>query len=221
MIGKRFMVTNLPNEREIAQWVLETATHTYRVEYFLQQLRIGSEDPDRPHDIVHAYNKFDWEAIKGFALQYRTDGRTIYEQQIIASLEHHRNQYHHQKWNQSHPNATEDALKLGAVDAVCSLLEPREYQGGTHTYEQIKEIARENPIRKISWMNYAISEMQKIRQPNLVEITSFSKIPKKGIMPETYEVIMDRVHETLCQLERNYGYNFFKNSESYIREVLK
>lgn len=214
------MVIGLPNEKEITQWVLETATHTYNAEYFLQTLQVGTDDPDRPHDIVNKYNKFDWEAIKGFALQYRKD-RKVYEQQIMASLEHHRNQHHHQKWNQFYPNASRGDMELGAVDAVCSLLEPREYQGGTHTYEQIKAIARENPIHKISWMNYAISEMQKIRQPNLVEITSFSKIPKEGITPETHDIIICKMHETLRQLELDRGYNFFKNSESYIREVLK
>ncbi len=196
------MVTDLPNEKEIVQWVLETATHSYHVEYFLQKLNVGTDDPDRPHDIVNKYNKFDWEAIKGFALQYRKD-RKIHERQIMASLKHHRNQYHHQKWNQSLPNATEDALKLGAVDAVCSLLEPREYQGGAHTYEQIEKIANENPAHKIGWMKYVISEMRQIGQPYLAKIVSFSKIPKEGITSETHEMIIGRIYETLRLLERN------------------
>lgn len=215
------MVIGLPNEKEIAQWILETATHSYQVEYFLQKLQVGTDDPDRPHDIVNKYNKFDWEAIKGFSLQHRRDGRTVYHQQIMDSLNYHRNQYHHKKWNQFYPNASQGDMELGAVDAICSLLEPRGYQGGAHTYEQIKVIARENPIHKIGWMNYAISEMQKIRQPYLAEITSFSKIPTEGINPETHDIIITRVHETLHQLELDHGYNFFKNSESYIREVLK
>ncbi len=215
------MVTDLPNEKEIAQWVLETATHTYNAEYFLQTLQLGTDDPDRPHDIVNPYNKFDWEAIKGFPLQYRQNGGKIYRQQIMDSLNYHRNQHHHQKWNRPYPNASKSDMELGAVDAVCSLLEPREYQDGVHTYEQIKVIARENPAHKRSWMNYAISEMQKIRQPNLVEITSFSKIPKEGITPETRDIIISRMYETLRQLELDHGYNFFKNSERYIRTVLK
>ena len=211
----------LPNEVEILKWILHTDIHAYHVEYSLQKLQFGSEDPDRPHDIVHAYNKFDWEAVKGFAMQFRENGRKLYHQQIMASREHHRKQYHHQKWNQSYPNATKDALELGAVDAVCSLLEPREYQGGAHTYEQIEKIADENPAHKVAWMKYAISEMKKINQPNLAEITSFSKIPKEGIASETYDIIISRAHETLHQLELDHGYNFYNNSESYIREVLK
>ncbi len=211
----------LPDEIEILKWILHTDTHAYHIEYFLQKLQFGSEDPDRPHDIVHPYNKFEWEAVKGFALQYRKDGRKLYDKQIKASREHHRNQYHHQKWNQFCPNATEDALELGAVDAVCSLLEQREYQGGSHTYAQIEEIASKNSGQWKAWMKHAISEMKRIKQPNLAEITAFSKIPKEGITPQTYDVIIGRAHETLHQLEQDHGYNFYKNSESYIREILK
>jgi len=210
-----------PNETEVLKWVLHTATHAYHIEYFLQKLRIGSEDPDRPHDIVHQGSKFDWEAVRGFALQFRTDGKERYLPQIMAAREYHRQQYHHQKWNQHYPNATPDALELGAVDAVCSLLEPREYQGGSHTYEQIGEIADKNPIHKVAWMKYAISEMKRIKQPNLTEITSFSKIPKEGITPQTHDIILGRVHQTLHQLETDHDYNFYENSEKYIREALK
>ena len=211
----------LPNETEILKWVLHTATHAYHIEYFLQKLQIGSEDPDRPHDIVHQGSKFDWEAVRGFALQFRTDGKEWYLPQIMAAREYHRQQYHHQQWNQHYPNATPDALELGAVDAVCSLLEPREYQGGSHTYEQIGEIADKNPIHKVAWMKYAISEMKRIKQPNLTEITSFSKIPKEGITPQTHDIILGRVHQTLHQLETDHDYNFYENSEKYIREALK
>jgi len=211
----------LPNETEIIKWILHTATHAYHIEFFLQRLQVGTEDPDRPHDIIHQGSKFDWEVVKGFALQFRKDGNNTYKAEILASRTYHRQQYHHQKWNQFYPDATPDALELGAVDAVCSLLEPREYQGGSHTYEQIEKIADENPVHKVAWMKYAISEMKLIKQPNLKEITAFSKIPKEGITPQTYDIIQSRTHETLHRLEQDHGYNFYKNSERYIREVLK
>ena len=200
----------LPNETEILQWVLHTATHAYHIEYFLQKLQVGSEDPDRPHDIVHKGSKFDWEAVRGFALQFRAEGRKLHSHEIMAALEYHRQQYHHQKWNQCYPGATPDALELGAVDAVCSLLEHREYQGGAHTYEQIEVIANRNNIHKVAWMKYAVSEMRRIEQPNLAEITSFSKIPREGISSETHDIIMQRIYETLTSLSVNHGYNFRK-----------
>ncbi len=198
----------VPNETEVFKWILHTATHAYHIEYFLQRLQFGSEDPDRPHDIVHPYNKLEWEAVKGFALQYRKDGRKLHHKEIMSSREHHRKQYHHQKWNQSYPNATPDALEFGAVDAVCSLLEDRGYHEGPYTYDQIEEIASKNPFHKVAWMKYAISEMKRIKQPNLAEITSFSKIPREGITPETHDIIITRVRETLRQLEKERGYNF-------------
>lgn len=211
----------LPNETEILKWILHTATHAYHIEYFLQRLQIGSEDPDRPHDIVHKGSKFDWEAVKGFALQFRKDGRKLYHPEIMASREYHRQQYHHQKWNQFYPNATPDALELGAVDAVCSLREDRGYHEGPYTYKQIEKIANENPIHKVAWMKYAISEMKKIKQPNLAEITCFSKIPKEGITSQTHDIIIGRAHETLHDLEQKLDYTFYKNSERIIKDILK
>ena len=214
----------LPNETEILQWILETATHTYHIEYFLQKLQVGSEDPDRPHDIVHAYNKLDWEAIKGFALQYRENGDELYKKEIMASRAYHRKQYHHQMWKCLSPNVSADARKLSAVDAICSMLEPlesRKYQGGAHSYPEIKMIIAESAEHQIPWMEEALAEMERIKQPNLLEITSFSKIPKEGITPQTYDIIIGRAHETLRQLEHDHGYNFYKNSESIIRNILK
>ena len=115
-----------PTEREIGQWIVHTAAHAYHIEYFLQRLQIGSEDPDRPHDLMHTGNKFEWPAIKGLALQFRENGNLDFHQQVMASREYHRQQFHHRMWNQYYPNATEDAMKLGAVEAICLLLEPRE-----------------------------------------------------------------------------------------------
>ena len=211
----------LPNETEILKWILHTAIHAYHIEYFLQRLQIGSEDPDRPHDIVHQGSKFDWGAVEGFALQFREDGKRLYHSQIMAAREYHRQQYHHQIWNKDSLDASPDALKLGAVDAVCSLLEPREYQGGVHTYREIEEIASKGSIHKVDWMRYAILEMSKIKQPNLAKIVAFSKIPRNGIAPQTHDIILDRVHETLRQLEKDHGYHFYQSSERYIKEALR
>lgn len=198
----------IPTEREILKWFLHTAVHTYHIEYYLQQFQIGSEDPDRPHDIVHDGNKFEWEAVKGLALQFKENETEDFSEEIKRSLEFHRQQYHHQKWNQYYPNATEDAMRVGAVDTVCSLLEPRTYQGGCHTFDQIRRRASKNPIHKIAWMKLAVVEMEHITKPNLDEITSFSKIPKEGISAETHDTILDRVYEGLKVLEKDWGYKF-------------
>ncbi|HLD00470.1 MAG TPA: hypothetical protein VJC39_01885 [Candidatus Nanoarchaeia archaeon] len=202
------MESTRPTEPEILKWLLHTAVHAFHIEYYLQRLQVGSEDPDRPHDIVHSGNKFEWPAVEGFALQFRKGGSQLHTDKIMASREFHRQQYHHQKWGQYYPNASEDAMKLGAVDTVCSLLEPRGYQGGCHTFEQILEIASRNPIHKIAWIKLAVREMERIKKPNLELITDFSQIPRQGITAETYDTIMGRINETLTMLKTDQGYKF-------------
>lgn len=202
----------LPNETEIVKWVLGTAVHAYHIEWFLERLQVGSEDPDRPHDIVNPYNKFEWEAVKGFALQYRENGNQLFHDQIMASRAYHRHQYHHQMWGLSIPTVSEDARKLSAVDAVCSMLEPRGYQQGVHSWTEIKKkINPDNSApHQIPWMGYAYEEMKKLdaERPNLAEMTTFSRIPKIGISRLTYDTIIGRVRETLAQFEKDHGYKF-------------
>ncbi len=212
----------LPNETEVLKWILETATHAYHIEFYLQRLKVGAEDPDRPHDIVHAFNKFDWEAVKGFALQYRKDGDALFHDQIMTSRAYHRNQYHHQMWRSPSQNISQDARKLSAVDAVCSMLENRGYQQGIHTWTEIEGcINKKSAPHQIPWMECAYAEMKKIQKLDLTQITAFSKIPQEGITPETYDTILGRIHETLHLLENDHGYHFYNNSESIIRTILK
>ena len=197
-----------PTEQEIMQWIVHTAAHSYHIEYFLQKLQIGAEDPDRPHDLVHAGNKFEWPAVRGLALQFRKNGSSDFQQQIVESLKYHRQQFHHQMWNQYCPSATEDALKLGAVDAICSLLEPREYQGGCHSWKEISKIIGDNPPSKVGWLRWMYSEMKQIGGPAIKGITKLSEIPKQGITAETHDAILGRAHGALNELELRQGYRF-------------
>ena len=197
-----------PTEQEIMQWIVHTAAHSYHIEYFLQKLQIGAEDPDRPHDLVHAGNKFEWPAVKGLALQFRKNGHNDFYPQIMASREYHRQQFHHRMWNQYYPSATEDAMKMGAVDAICSLLEPREYQGGCHSWKEISQIISGDPIHKIGWLRWMCSEMKQIGEPAIKGITKLSEIPRQGIAAETYDIVLGRADETLKELEQTQGYRF-------------
>lgn len=146
--------------------------------------------------------------MRGLALRFREGAKEVFHQEHQESLNFHRQQYHHQKWNQYYPHATEDAMRLGAVDAVCSLLEPREYQGGVHTFDEILKIAESNPIHKIAWLKLAVIEMRLIERPNLEEIKNFSKIPRQGISTETHDTILERIYEGLCTLEKEQEYRF-------------
>ena len=177
------------------------------IEYFLNELDLGQADPERPHDLVGPGNKFMWEVIKGFALQYR-DPKVDFQEHIMPALELHRQQYHHRKWNNPDPEdeikpilgATRADMLVGAVDAVCSLLENRQYQGGTHDYDGVIKVAISNPPHKTPFMLEVIPKMRVLEQPKLELITNLTQFPNIGIPDQLYEVIQDRMSQTLEML---------------------
>ncbi len=191
-----------PTTEEVRQWVTDTVRHAYHIEYFLQRLQIGTQDKQRPHDIVGVGNKLEWEAIKGFALQYR--GPHMFQDHVLPSLEFHRQQDHHCAWNSYNANATPDAMKLGAVDACCSLLEPRAYQGGCHTYSSLYEVANTNPIHKTGWMLLVGREMELVEQPRIDHIT-IDNVPTLGLSPESHDILCGRISECREMLDKTQG----------------
>jgi hypothetical protein len=196
-------VNEFPTEEEINRWVLDTIRHAWHIEFYLQRLQIGRSDIQRPHDIVGLGNKLEWPAIRGFAMQYRS-GKDVFKTYVLPALEYHRQQFHHLAWNNFNPTASVDAMRLGAVDAVCSLLEPRDYQDGCHTWPQIRDISLKNPIHKVAWMLLLSQEMEAIEKPNIEEIT-LKTIPTEGITPESQEAIRERIFETTTMLKRDHG----------------
>ena len=205
-----------PTENGVKKWIFEVCNHSLSVVYFCERLQAGMEDPQWPHDIIGKGNKLEWDVIKGFALQYRyptmKTSSNFFKENIEPSLDLHRKcQYHHQMWNQPNKKATEDSNKVGAVDAVCSLLEDRKYQGGSHTYEQILEIAEEDPPHQKESMIYITTEMRKIKQPKFPKIEKLDEkslllFSNPGISSEVYETIQERISETLQMLRKNHGY---------------
>ena len=195
-----------PTRHEIEAWLLGTIRHVQHIEYFLERLQIGKEDPQRPHDIIGYGNKFEWGVIRGFALQYRDRSPEFFDHYVAPSLERHRCQYHHQKWNNQNPNATDEDMKVGAVDAVCSLLESdREYQGGKHTPTEIEEIIDKNQEHKRGWLRQIHTEIQRIEQPNPQLIRDLRDFPNIGINSNSYDILCARVSDTLKILEEH-GY---------------
>lgn len=203
----------IPTEREVRMWLLAAIKHASHMEYFLDHLRLGNNDPERPHDLVGNGNKFEWDVIRGFALQYR-DPKVDFKQHIMPSLELHRQQYHHRMWNEPDTNnknvpvieATISDMLFGAVDANCSLLENRSYQGGTHDYGGLREIALKNPPHKTPWMLSLIPLMQRIEQPNLEIITDLNNLPNVGLPDQIYLQIQRRMCDTLEMLKTK-GYD--------------
>lgn len=216
MLKKNKMENELtPNTEEVRKWLVSTLQHSCHVEYFLWRMGIGGEyDDQRPHDLVGPGNKFEWDVIKGFALDYR-EPKVDFKTYISPALDLHRQQYHHQKWNNPDPNnklspvvgASEDDMMVGAVDSVCSLLENRSYQGGIHDYDAVIEIAKKNPPHKAPWMLKVIPEMRQFRNPGIESIVSLKNFPNIGLDDLLYSIIQKRANETLEMLETR-GYSF-------------
>lgn len=195
----------MPTEAEIRWWVLHVTQHAYNIEYFLQELGLGSQDPQRPHDIVGLGNKFEWEVMCGYAIQRRDRSRQFFETHVLPSLKRHRCQHHHVMWNEPNERATVDDMKLGAVDAVCSLLEPREYQGGAHSFDQVLAIVPRNSMHKQPWIIELVSEMRKLPMPPIERIESLNEIPNVGVSRNTHDIVRQRVEETRRYLRDTYG----------------
>ncbi|MFA6594297.1 MAG: hypothetical protein WCT16_03505 [Candidatus Buchananbacteria bacterium] len=198
----------LPTREEIIKWLLSTIQHSCHVEYFLEKLTLGNFDPERPHDLTGVGNKFDWDIIKCFALQYRNP-KVDFTTYILPALNLHRKQYHHRKWNDPNPedtakqalDASDEDMLVGAIDACCSLLENRGYQGGMHDYDGVIEVALSNPPHKTPWMLDVIPRMRVIPRPEIELIQSLVVIPNIGINTRTFNAITSRTQEVVTQLK--------------------
>lgn len=197
-----------PTTQEVRWWLLQVTQHTCRVEYFLNQFGLGSHDPERPHDIVGDGNKFEWEVIRGFAVQLRDKSPEFFDAYVAPSLRRHRCQYHHRCWNEPNGKATPDDMRVGAVDAICSLLENRGYQGGAHSFNQVRNIVRvqQDPSHGRPWMNEMLPKMWMLPLPRFERIVSLDNIPNVGIPKDTHDIVRQRVEETKMYLKADFGY---------------
>ena len=192
-----------PTPEEVTRWVRDSISHAAHIEYYLERLQIGRSDIQRPHDLIGLGNKLEWPAIRGFAMQYR--GPEMFEKYVRPALEYHRQQHHHLAWNEFNPTASPDAMRLGAVDAVCSLLEPRGYQGGCHTFKDIYGIAENNPIHEVSWMELVAMEMEKVAVKDTKVI--FAELSNRvfALPGEKTDAILGRLEETRTMLRQDHG----------------
>ena len=194
-----------PTEDEVRDWLLSTTRHSMRMEFCLQSMGIGNRDPQRPHDIVGEGNKFEWEVIQGFSTENRPE--IDHFTHVVPALTRHRAQYHHQKWNHEDSGATDDEMLLGATDAICSLLENRLYQGGSHSIEEIRSIIEDrNPPYRRPWMTKALDQVNKLKMPDMGQIRHLDRIPNLGLPLSIYETTVNRVRETILMLRQDHGF---------------
>ncbi|MDO8556540.1 MAG: hypothetical protein Q7R96_05210 [Nanoarchaeota archaeon] len=186
--------------------ILGIVRHVCLIEHFLHELQTGNDDPERPHDITGEHNKFELPFLEATAMQYEgTPGQHC--DIIQTAIQKHRRQYHHKKFNLPNPEATKDDMELGAIDVICSLLEPdRTYQGGTHSYQTIADIIRPQLGHKHPWTHWALQEMQKLPLPNVLNIARLDFFPNIGLPRETYHTIRGNVADVLS-LAQTEGYD--------------
>ncbi|MBU4245514.1 MAG: hypothetical protein ABIF85_07520 [Nanoarchaeota archaeon] len=197
----------IPTEEEVGKWIVSSVNHCFNVEFYLEKLNINYPFIQRPHDLEGEGNKLSWPVIKGFALQYR-EPKVDFNTYIQPALELHRKQHHHRMWNgdEVNPNATKADLELGGLDSACSLLEPRDYQGGVHDYRGAEEIAKKNPKQKVPYILWAIDKIEHMENPNLNAIKSINNIPNTGLNQPMYEAIVKRTNEAVEMLRSEHGY---------------
>ncbi|MBI4440886.1 hypothetical protein HY639_01845 [Candidatus Woesearchaeota archaeon] len=148
-----------PSLDEITAWVAAVMNHSSRVEYYLHALNVQVDDGQRPHDLVGPGNKLEWAVIQGLAPKDKSSPER--QRRLRTALELHRQgQHHHHMWNAHNVRATESDLKYGAIDAICSLREPRDYQGGMHTWDEVTGIIGKNPEHKKQWLWWAMDAIR-------------------------------------------------------------
>lgn len=154
-------------EERIREYAGNVWKHSKSVHYYLDELGISIKnfkeqyEIETPHDLAGEGNKLEWEVMRGFIYTEKEKEKDSKKKKIFKkSLKKHRIQMHHKMWNNR--NSPEEWLKYGAIDAVCSLLENRTYQGGVHDWKEIQEIISSNPelgYRKKKKMLEAVDEM--------------------------------------------------------------
>lgn len=205
-----------PTTEEVRSWLVSTVRHVCMVEYYLDRFDAGHLDPQRPHDVVGKGNKFSWPVLTGLAIQYRSkdyspqEKEAFFKAHVLPSIEYHRQQqYHHQMWNFPNPKATDDDLFVGALDALCSLLDNRPYQGGAHAFEQLPEIiSQEEKPRQKGWLEKAYLRMAaaSFPQPAVQLITGVQNFPNVGLPQKVYDIICQKTGQALAHLRGEKGY---------------
>jgi len=207
------MVVVLPTEDQLRDYILHVIQHCCNVEYFLDHLDINPPDTQRPHDIVGQGNKLEWKVMSGLSSDIMP-GQPGYNLIVVPARDLHRlGQHHHKMFNNPDPNdkskpnplATIEDMIEGAIDAVCSRLESREYQGGIFTYDQMIDGTVEIPEHKKPFIHQVVPLMREIEQPNLELITDIHSFPNIGLPDNVYQAIVREVQGTLVSLgERGY-----------------
>lgn len=198
----------VPNDDEVRKWLLESVRHSCMVEFYLHALDLGSHDPQRPHDITGKGSKLSWPVVMGLALQYRSDDPVFFESYVLPSIEYHRkNQYHHQMWNGPDPDASDEDMKVGAIDSLCSMRDCRAYQGGEHSFEEVIHRIKDNEPERMKWFWMVYSMMKQVDAPDFSVIVSIYNLPSLGLPDDMHRRIQYQVDDSVRVLRHMHGFD--------------
>jgi len=196
----------IPTPKEAHDLALHCVQHSCNVEYHAHLLKIDDRyAPEQPHDIWGPNNKFEWPVFRGLAMAYRDGSKAFQEFVVVPALARHRCQHHHQCWNAPQGKETAGEMRLGAADAICSLLEPRAYQGGSRTFPKIRQVIDANAAHHRSWMIDVAKEMYRAPRPSLHLITSLDDFPNIGLPSFVHDAIRQSVADLRTMLKKDHG----------------
>ncbi|OIO61738.1 hypothetical protein COY26_03435 [Candidatus Woesearchaeota archaeon CG_4_10_14_0_2_um_filter_33_10] len=167
-VYEKHTLNDLTKER-IREYAINVFEHSNNVHSYLDKLGISIKnfkeqyEIETPHDLAGEGNKLEWEVMRGFIYTEKEKENDSKKKGIFEeALKRHRIQMHHQMWNDD--KSPDEWLKYGAIDAVCSLLEDRRHQGGSHTWKEIQDIINyeQRSEHQTYWMNWAVEEMKKV-----------------------------------------------------------
>ena len=189
--------------------MIDSIQHSFRVEYYLHLLGLSYIDPQWPHDINGKGSKFSWPVIKGLVFRYESKrNKELFEKYVLPSQKFHRkHQHHHQKWENPTSGASEEEMKIGAVDTLSSLLDNRYHGKGVYSFDEMEAIIKRNEPYKHRWLWLIHSEMRDLPKPKVETITSLDNIPNIGIPEEIYQKTIELKNEAIKMLREQHGYN--------------
>ncbi|MCK5107177.1 MAG: hypothetical protein KAQ83_00450 [Nanoarchaeota archaeon] len=171
-------LVDLLNERSILKVVWPTPNllkksiernmrHSYRVELICKKLGIKSNYPSQqPHDLKGLGSKLQPDVVFGFAIGLDLDkSDELYSEIINYAIDIHTSCQSH------HDERLISEVKVQAIDALCTMIENRGYNGGPYNFKDISsKINIEEKGLKSFYMKMYVKEMEKMDIPDLTVI---------------------------------------------------
>ncbi|MFH1064579.1 MAG: hypothetical protein V1729_05840 [Candidatus Woesearchaeota archaeon] len=214
-------------------FILRTDRHSYRVEYYAQEISkrleskdilIGRHDDQRPHDIEGEGNKFEPKVLFGLALGSREADPETRKKYVQPAIDHHREyQKHHKVWSMpeswnsmmSNPELYKfvraENIALSALDTLCYISEYKGYDPRlieVADIESMRKFINEQQSNQARIMRKVYQEMLNIPTPDVGRILCPYDLPDDmGLDSEMKEKIEQRSLETIRMLENDHGYS--------------